>query len=99
MKIVSTVCLAMLLSTSICARAQSQFPPYLRNNFDYATFTRFDAPAPPKSLIYQSNGFMALQESGFGGQRIIIPVAGPAAPTNEGERLLALELDPPIIRD
>lgn len=99
MKIVSTVCLATLLSTSTCARAQSQFPPYLRNNFDYVTFTRFDAPAPPKNLIYQSNGFMALQESGFGGQRIIIPVAGPAAPTNEGERLLALELDPPIIRD
>src|SRR6476660_9807135 len=65
-------------------------------HFDYASFTRFDAPAPPKNLIYQSNGFMALQESGFGGQKIIIPVAGPAAPVNEGERLMAMELGPPV---
>lgn len=75
--------------------SSSQFPPYMGENFDYASFTRFDAPAPPKSLIYQSNGFMALQESGFGGQKIIIPVAGPAAPVNEGERLAALEIDSP----
>jgi hypothetical protein len=65
-------------------------------NFDYASFTRFDAGDPPKSLIYQSNGFMALQESGFGGQKVIIPVAGPAAPVNEGERLAALEIDSPV---
>jgi hypothetical protein len=39
---------------------------------------------------------MALQESGFGGQKIIIPVAGPAAPVNEGERLMALEIDSPV---
>jgi hypothetical protein len=42
---------------------------------------------------------MALQESGFGGQKIIIPVAGPAAPVNEGERLAALEIDPPVFSD
>jgi hypothetical protein len=71
----------------------------MSDNFDYASFTRFDAPAPPKSLIYQSNGFMALQESGFGSQKIIIPVAGPAAPVNEGERLAALEIDSPVFLD
>jgi hypothetical protein len=71
----------------------------MSDDFDYAAFTRFDAPTPPKSLIYQSNGFMALQESGFGGQKITIPVAGPEAPVNEGERLVALEIDAPVIRD
>lgn len=75
------------------------FPSYLADNFDYATFTRFDAPEPPKSLIYQSNGFMALQENRFGGQRIIIPVAGAIPPTNRSDRLSALEIDAPIIVD
>jgi hypothetical protein len=72
------------------------FPLYMSSHFDYSTFTRFDAPAPPKSLIYQSNGFMALQEQGFGGQRIILPVAGAAAPTNSSDRLEALEIDAPV---
>lgn len=71
----------------------------MRNGFDFAAFTRFDAPSPPKSSIYQSNGFMALQESGFGGQRIAIPVAGPPAPTNTSERLWALEIDAPEFKD
>src|ERR1039458_1464091 len=73
MKILETVCLVALLQTCLTAQAQSSsspFPSYMGENFDYATFTRFDASAPPKSLIYQSNGFMALQESGFGGQKI-----------------------------
>lgn len=99
MKILETVCLVALLQTCLTAQTQSSsspFPPYMGENFDYATFTRFDASAPPKGLIYQSNGFMALQESGFGGQKIIIPVAGPAAPTNESERLTALEIDSPV---
>ncbi len=77
----------------------SPFPAYLGDDFDYSTFTRFDAPAPPKSLIYQSNGFMALQESGFGGQRVIIPVAGAAAPTNSSDRLSALTIEAPVITD
>ncbi len=58
-----------------------------------------DAPSPPRTLIYQSNGFLALQENGFGGQKIVIPVSGPAAPTNESERLSALEIDAPTITD
>ena len=99
MKILETVCLVALLQTCLTAQAQSSsspFPSYMGENFDYATFTRFDASGPPKSLIYQSNGFMALQESGFGGQKIIIPVAGPAAPTNGSERLTGLEIDSPV---
>ena len=98
-KILQTICLIALLQAGLIAQTKSsssQFPPYMGENFDYASFTRFDAPAPPKNLIYQSNGFMALQESGFGGQKIIIPVAGPAAPINEGERLMALEIDSPV---
>jgi hypothetical protein len=75
------------------------FPLYLGDEFDYSTFTRFDAPRPPKSLIYQSNGFMALQERAFGTQRIIIPVAGTPAPTNSSERLSALEIDCPVFTD
>ncbi len=87
---------------SLIAFAQvkdSVFPPYLRNEFDYAAFTRFDAPRPPKSLIYQSNGFMALQEHDFGGQSILIPVAGTPAPTNGSERLTALAIDAPVFTD
>ena len=93
---------------SLCSRvfwlrrspaAASPFPAYLGDDFDYATFTRLDAPAPPKSLIYQSNGFMALQESGFGGQRVIIPVAGAAAPTNSSDRLSALMIEAPVVTD
>src|ERR1035437_504567 len=79
--------------------ASASFPLYLGDDFDYSTFTRFDAPGPPKSLIYQSNGFMALQERGFGTQRIIIPVAGTPAPTNESERLLAIDVDAPVFID
>src|ERR1700739_3734697 len=72
------------------------FPTYLHDDFDYASFTRFDAPAPPKTLIYESNGFMALQERGFGGQKIIIPVAGSTIPSNSSDPLVALETHPPV---
>jgi hypothetical protein len=99
LKIVSVSC---LLSANLLAQTKdpsSQFPSYMGDVFDFATFTRFDAAAPPKSLIYQSNGFMALQESGFGGQRIIVPVAGPTAPVNEGERLEALDIAAPMFED
>jgi hypothetical protein len=77
----------------------ASFPAYLRDGFDFASFTRFDAPAPPKTLIYQSNGFMALQERGFGGQKLLLPVAGPPAPTNSSEVLPALEIDAPVFKD
>ncbi len=87
------------LAAAQSGAAASPFPAYLSDDFDYATFTRFDAPAPPKSLIYQSNGFMALQESGFGAQRVIIPVAGAAAPTNSSDRLSALTIEAPVITD
>ena len=86
----------------LCAQARkpaAAFPVYLSNNFDYASFTRFDAPGPPKGLIYQSNGFMALQESGFGGQKVIIPVDGANPPTNSSDRLSALAIDAPVFID
>ena len=94
----------LILLIGIAGSAQTQkspasFPPYLNEHFDFAAFTRMDAPAPPRTLIYQSNGFLALQEDGFGGQKIVIPVAGPAAPTNESERLSALNIDAPVITD
>lgn len=72
-------------------------PAWLTANFDYAAFTRLDAPQPPKTLIYQSNGYMALQEQGFGAQRLIVPVAGAAAPTNSSDRLEALEIEAPVL--
>src|ERR1700683_3910184 len=78
---------------------EASFPSYLGDGFDYSSFTKFDAPSPPKSLIYQSNGFMALQERGFGGQRILIPVAGIPSPTNESDRITALEVDAPVFID
>ncbi len=102
MKVLQIVSFVGLLLPNLLAQTKgssSQFPSYMGDVFDFATFTRFDATAPPKSLIYQSNGFMALQESGFGGQRIIVPVAGPTAPVNEGERLEALDIAAPIFED
>ena len=102
MKVLKIVSFFCLMSANLLAQTKgpsSLFPSYMGDAFDFATFTRFDAMAPPKSLIYQSNGFMALQESGFGGQRIIVPVAGPTAPVNEGERLEALDLAAPTFVD
>src|ERR1700729_4133530 len=103
MKIFRLIRLSILwMSTSVFALAAgtpASFPPYLTDGFDYATFTRFDAAAPPKTLIYQSNGFMALQEKGFGGQKIIIPVVGSTTPSNSSDRLEALEIDPPVFVD
>jgi hypothetical protein len=93
----------LLLTLSVPAyEAQTKtkpFPPYLATNFDYASFTRFDAAAPPRDLIYQSNGFMALQEKGFGGQTVIIPTLGDELPTNSSDRLLALQIDAPLFAD
>ena len=92
----------LLVHTLLYAQVKSPaalFPAYLGDDFDYCTFTRFDAPGPPKTLIYQANGFMALQETGFGGQKVIIPVAGAMPPTNDSNRLSALEIDAPVIVD
>jgi hypothetical protein len=90
----------LLLVGSVAAAqtglAASSGPDWLSSNFDYASFTRFDAPAPPKPLIYQANGFLALQEQGFGSQRMIVPVAGAAAPTNSSDRLDALDIEAPV---
>jgi hypothetical protein len=91
--------LLLLGPTSLAQTQRSPFPPYLTKDFDYASFARFDAAVPPKDLIYQSNGFMALQEKGFGGQTIIIPVSGNAVPTNSTDRLLALVIEAPIFTD
>lgn len=91
--------LIFLVSPSFAQTKIGTFPPYLAKDFDYGSFTRFDAGAPPKDLIYQSNGFMALQEKGFGGQTVIIPVSGDDLPTNSSDRLLALEIDAPVFSD
>jgi hypothetical protein len=93
---------ASLLFLGPVSSAQTErpsFPPYLAKDFDYSSFTRFDAEVPPKDLIYQSNGFMALQEKGFGGQTVIIPVSGDTVPTNSTDRLLALVIEAPIFTD
>lgn len=78
-------------------RSAPGFPAYLRESFDYADFTRFDAPAPPKDLIYQSNGYMALREEGFAAQRLIIPAPVGAYPTNTSDRLDALAIGAPAL--
>ncbi|HEV2134895.1 MAG TPA: hypothetical protein VGR47_11725 [Terracidiphilus sp.] len=97
---IPALALCWLLLESMAAAqtrgATSPRPYWLNQHFDYASFTRFDAPAAPKPLIYQSNGFLALQEQGFGSQQMIIPVAGPAAPTNGSDRLAALKIGSPV---
>jgi hypothetical protein len=77
----------------------SAFPVYLRDGFDYAGFARFDAPSPPADRIYQSNGFLELKETAFGGQEISIPVKGSPAPDNESDRVLAVVVDAPRFLD
>jgi hypothetical protein len=91
----------LLMESVAAAQSGGVTPPrpaWLTKNFDYSAYTRFDAQAPPKPLIYQSNGFLGLQEQGFGAQRMIIPVAGFGAPTNGGDRLDALEIDAPVFK-
>jgi hypothetical protein len=103
MKFVGACFFAVVLTSSAAlaqsANTRTSFPAYMQDGFDFANFTRFDAPGPPKTLIYQSNGYLALQEQGFGGQRMIVPVAGAAAPTNKSDRLLALEFEAPVFVD
>ena len=87
------------MGTAEAQRAEPGFPSYLGRGFDYAEFTRFDALGPPKDLIYQSNGYMALRERGFPGQVIIIPAAVGAFPTNTSDRLEALAVAAPVLID
>ncbi len=99
----NSVLILLLLVFETLAAAQSGIatspgPAWLTRSFDYAAFARLDAPAPPKPLIYQANGFLALQEQGFGAQRMIVPVAGPGAPSNGSDRLAALEIDAPVFK-
>src|SRR5438046_2327393 len=75
------------------------FAAQLAKNFDYAEFTRFDASSPPKSGIYQSNGFLALTEHGFGKQIVVIPAPVDEAPGNIGDRLSAMEIAAPLFVD
>ncbi len=99
MRIPLLVVLMILLQADAPAQAgaaTSSRPAWLSSHFDYARFTRLDVPAPPKPLLYQANGFLALQEQGFGPQRMIVPVAGPAAPTNGSDRLAALDIEAPV---
>jgi hypothetical protein len=98
------ICFVAWLSLFICGTSFAQtkpatFPSYMTKDFDYASFTRFDAEIPPKNLIYQSNGFMALQEKGFGGETIIVPAAVDEVPHNRSDRALALEIDGPVFTD
>jgi hypothetical protein len=79
--------------------AKAAFPFRPSKNFDYAEFTRFEFSAPPKEDIYQSNGFLALQEHEFGGQKVIVPVPVDDAPGNTSDRLYAIEIAPPIFVD
>jgi hypothetical protein len=92
--------LSLLASLNSFSQTPSEsFPSYLADKFDYARFTRFDASVPPKDLIYQSNGFMALREQGFGRQIVIVPIAGEGPPHNSSDRLLAMEIDAPVFTD
>jgi len=100
MKTFAALCL--LASANVLAQtggSLSAFPEYLRDGFDYASFTRFDAPTPPADRIYQSNGFLELKETAFGGQEILIPVQGDPAPDNTSDRLLAVVVDAPRFID
>lgn len=92
---------ALVSSMGFMTPAQNQpsWPSFLAKGYDYSEFTRFDAPAPPKDGIYQSNGFLALEERGFGGQNVVVPVPVGEAPGNISDRLSALEIDPPIFKD
>ena len=91
------------LSCPIASAQSSHVPEFARSytgrRFDYAEFMRFDAPAPPKDGIYQSNGFLALRESGFGGQVVVIPAQVEPLPTNTSNRLSAAEVDAPEFTD
>ena len=101
--VIPTLSVASLLffagPASLAQNQPQSFPPYLAKDFDYSSFTRFDVAVPPKDLIYQSNGFMALQEKGFGGQTVIIPISGDVVPTNSTDRLVALVIDAPVFED
>jgi len=103
---VSTLLFASLFSLGSAALAQPRktlpsFPVYLSNNFDYARFTHFDAPAPPKDGIYQSNGFLALMErdKAFGGQVVSIPAPVNDEPNGASDLLGAVDIDAPIFVD
>lgn len=99
MRISAFLFLLLLLESATAAQhheTASPRPAWLSQRFDYAGFTRFDAQLPPKPLIYQSNGFLALQEQGFGSQQMIVPVSGSAAPTNSSDRLSALGIEAPV---
>ena len=96
------ILLLALAPPTVVARqrdAKGSFPFRLLTNFDYAEFTRFDAAAPPKEGIYQSNGFLALVEDGFGGQTVIVPAPVDEAPGNISDRLRAMEIEPPVFVD
>ena len=92
--------LALVPSTVVARQpVKGSLPFRLTKNFDYAEFTRFDAAAPPKEGIYQSNGFLALVEDGFGGQTVIVPAPVDEAPGNISDRLPAMEIEPPVFVD
>ena len=89
----------LVCATSFAQTKPAPFPPYMTRTFDYASFTRFDTEVSPKDLIYQSNGFMALQEKGFGGQTVIVPAVVDEVPHNSSDRVLAMEIDAPVFTD
>src|SRR5207245_2621665 len=93
-----------LLSVSLVCVSQPQkappsFPVYLTKDFDFAAFTRFEAQAPPKDHLVQSNGFLTLVEEQFGKHAVLILAPVDDAPGNTSDRLAALEVDSPALLD
>lgn len=78
---------------------RESFPASLRRGFDYAEFMRFEADAPPKDRLLQSNGFLALVEQSFGNQVVLVAAAVDRAPNNVSDRLRAIEIDTPVLQD
>ena len=82
-------------------RSAPSLPTYLSKGLDYASFVRFDASAPPKDGVYQSNGFIALMErdNTFGGQVVSIPAPVDDEPNGASDLLGALDIDAPVLVD
>src|SRR5260370_30633539 len=93
-----------LLSVGLVCFSQPQkappsFPAYLTRDFDFAAFTRFEAQAPPKDHLVQSNGFLTLVEEEFGKQAVLILAPVDDAPGNTSDRVTALEVESPSFLD
>lgn len=91
-----------VLAINVCSNAQvngedSLFPSYMRNDFDFANFARFEVAVPPRSDMYQSNGYLALREKGYGSQSVVIPTNDNGELNNGSDRLSVFQLNTPVI--